>query len=50
MFHFCIKWLKTASTITIIFGLYMAIMSIIPKDSPSYMDEQVNKAFFSSIQ
>lgn len=48
MFRFYIKWLKTASSITMLFGLFMAVLSIIPKNSPSFIDDQINKAFFSS--
>ncbi len=47
-FKFWITWLKVTSWLTIAFGVFMAVNSFVLKGSPSMIDHQVNKAFFSS--
>ncbi len=44
--NFWITWLKIASIIVVIFGIFMAISSVIAKDEPSPIDIQMNKSFF----
>ena len=46
-YTFWIKWLKITSIIVVVFGLFMAVSSIIPKESPSPIDNQINPAFFN---
>lgn len=47
-FIFWINWLKVASVVTIVFGLFMAATAIFQANEPSPIDNAVNVAFFNN--
>lgn len=45
-FKFWINWIKTIAGLTVLMGLFMFVTSVLPKNQPSAMDNEINIAFF----